>query len=59
METAELKAGRETEVEGSAKRSSLKREGGSRTALGGACLAECGVAVYVSKGAGVTQCGGV
>lgn len=30
--------------------------GESRVALGGACLAECGVAVYVYKGAGVTQC---
>lgn len=51
METAKLKAWRKREVEDSAI-SSLQREGRKQSSL----FAECGVAVYVYKGVGVTQC---
>lgn len=53
METTKLKAGREREVEGSAI-SSLQREGRKQSSREPGLFAECGVAVYVYKGAGVT-----
>lgn len=55
METAKLKAWRKREVEDSAI-SSLQREGRKQSSHETGLFAECGVAVYVYKGAGVTQC---
>lgn len=54
METAKLKAGREREVGGEAI-SSLQREGRKQSSREPGLFAECGAAVYVYKGEGVTM----